>query len=153
VLASLENLRPGPGLSFTAVDGRLWVLEGAEVRDTAPEHEDVIHGYRWIGAPIDSGALEGTIDADAGQVAWIGPDRQILARTGAIRGDSVEGEIATVDDRSLRVSSEPLAGALVPIRQVLLIRSSGAREFTILAANLAGTISLVAGVVLLAMPR
>jgi serine/threonine-protein kinase len=153
VLASLENLRPGPGLSFTAVDGRLWLLEGAEVRDTAPEHEDVIHGYRWIGAPIDSGALESAIDADAGQVAWIGPDRQILARTGAIRGGTLEGEIATVDGRSLRISSEPLAGALVPIRQALLIRAYGVREIAILAANLAGTISLVAGIVLLARPR
>jgi predicted Ser/Thr protein kinase len=152
-LASLENLRPGPGLSFTAVDGRLWLLEGSLVRDTAPEHEDVVHGYRWIGAPIDSAALPGMIDADAGLVAWIGPSRQVLASSGSIDEDSLQREVATVKGRSLRVSSEPLAGALVPIRQALLVHAHGVREFAILAANLAGAISLVAGIVLAARAR
>jgi len=152
-LASLENLPPGPGLSYTAVDGRLWLLEGAEVRDTAPEHQDVVHGYRWIGAPIDSAALPGMFDADAGLVAWIGPDRQVLARSGPIDGEALEQEVATVDGRSLRVSSEPLAGALVPIRQALLVHAHGAREFAMMSANLAGVISLVLGLVLLARPR
>ncbi|HVR83380.1 MAG TPA: serine/threonine-protein kinase [Planctomycetota bacterium] len=152
-LASLENLPPGAGLSYTAVDGRLWLLEGAEVRDTAPEHEDVVHGYRWIGAPIDSAALPGMIDAEAGLVAWIGPDRQVLASSGTVDKDSLQREIATIDGRSLRVSSEPLSGALVPIRQALLVHAHGVREFTILAATLAGAILLGAGIVLLARPR
>jgi hypothetical protein len=148
-LASLENLRPGPGLSFTADGGRLWLLEGAEIRDTAPEHEDIVHGYRWIGAPIDSSVLQGMIDADAGLVAWIGPDRQVLASSGAISDDALQQEITTVDGRSLRVSSEPLAGALVPIRQDLLVHAHGVREFAILVANLVGAVSFAVGTVLI----
>ncbi|HEV3028183.1 MAG TPA: serine/threonine-protein kinase, partial [Planctomycetota bacterium] len=152
-LASLENVRPGPGVSFTAVDGRLWMLEGVDIRDTAPEHEDVVRGYRWIGAPIDSAASRAMIDADAGLVAWIGPDRQVLASSGAIENDALQREIATVAGRSFRVTSEPLAGALVPIRQALLVHAHGVREFSILAADLAGAILLAAGVVLLARAR
>jgi len=152
-LASLENQRPGPGLSFTAEGGRLWLLEGSEVRDTAPEHEDVVRGYLWIGAPIDSAALPGMFDADAGLVAWIGSGRQVLARSGPIDDHALEEETATVDGRSLRVSSEPLAGAFIPIRQVLLVHAHGVREFAILSANLAGAISLVLGIALLARPR
>ena len=153
VIASLENVRPAQGLAFTAVDGRLWLLQGTDVRDTAPEHEHVVRGVRWIGAPIDSAALTRMIDDDAGLVAWIGPERQVLASSAPIEAEEVARTVVTVADRSLRVTSEPLAGALVPIQQLLLVHGHGIREFVILAANAAAAVLLAAGVVLLARPR
>jgi len=153
VIASLENVRPGQGLAFTAVEGRLWLLEGTEVHDTAPEHEQVVRGVRWIGAPIDSGALKGMIDDDAGIVAWIGPEQQVLASSAPFEAEEVPRPVVTVADRSLRVTTEPLAGALVPIQQLLLVHGHGVREFVILAANAAAAVLLAAGVVLLVRPR
>jgi Ser/Thr protein kinase RdoA (MazF antagonist) len=151
-LASLESRRPEPGVAFTAVDGRLWLLEGTEVRDPAPEADSTLRGYRWIGAPLDSAGLERRIDAEAGLVAWTGPDGRVLA--GPISpGPFVPGHRLGIGDRVLEVDPQPLAGSLLPIRQVLLVDPLGTREVVLLAGRLAAAVLLAGGVLLLARPR
>jgi serine/threonine-protein kinase len=155
-LAALENRGPGAGLAFTAAEGRLWLLAGTPVKDTAPEHEGMVRGTRWIGVPIDSAALPGLLPGDAGLVAWSGPNGRMLAGTApasALGPHDQPQDAIPVGDRSLHRFQEPLAGALVLIHQHLLVESRGTREVVILWAGLASALSLTLSVVLLARPR
>jgi tRNA A-37 threonylcarbamoyl transferase component Bud32 len=151
-LAALDDRRPAPGPAFAAAEGRLWLLDGAEVRDTAPEHDDVVRGYRWIGAPIDAAALSGAIPADAGLVAWTGPDRRVLAGASFAPADADRGPVR-VGARSLVDFSEPLPGAVLPVRQHLLVEARGPREGFLLGASIACAASLAAALLLLRRAR
>ena len=155
-LRVLENRVPAPGIAFTAAGGRLWLLEGTAVRDTAPEHDGLVRGYRWIGVPIDSAALAGALPEDAGLVAWSGPDRGRLAGTAppdALGAPEAPGNAVRVGSRSLHRFTEPLSGALVPIDQHLLVDARGLRELVVRSAGLASALSLAMAVVLLARAR
>ncbi|HLY10020.1 MAG TPA: serine/threonine-protein kinase, partial [Planctomycetota bacterium] len=151
-IAVLELVRPGGGPTFAAVDDRLWLLEGADVRDTAPDSGSALRGYRWIGAPLDSSTLAGRIPEEAGLVAWTGSDRRVLAGT-APPGTLDPGESLRIGGRALRVYSEPLPGAVSPIRQTLLVDARGGRELATLGGGAAAAILLAAGLVLLARGR
>jgi len=151
-LKALEDLRPPPGQTYSVAEGKLWLLEGSEVRDTAPEHEGVIRGYRWIGAPIDSSTLTAGIPAEAGVVAWTDDHRQVVAGLPWPAGD-VRERTVRIGGRNLDHFSEPFFGGLVPMDLHLMAEARGLRESVLQVAVLAAALSIAAAAVLLARPR